>query len=63
MRRGATATAPVIPSPLDGIPLRYDTSGSGPPRVLLHGSVLSRAIWRGLGYLAPLAAEHTVIFS
>lgn len=52
---------PVIPSPVDGVDLRYDISGSGPALVLLHGSVLSRAIWRGLGYLEPLAAEHTVI--
>nr|WP_245354757.1 alpha/beta hydrolase [Brachybacterium sacelli] len=41
--------------------MRYDVTGSGPALVLLHGSVLSRAIWRGLGYLEPLAAEHTVI--
>ena len=52
---------PVIPSPVDGIDLRYDVSGEGPPLVLLHGSVLSRAIWRGLGYLAPLAERHTVV--
>jgi pimeloyl-ACP methyl ester carboxylesterase len=52
---------PVIPTPVDGIDLRYDVSGDGPPLVLLHGSVLSRAIWRGLGYLAPLAQEHTVV--
>lgn len=52
---------PVIASPVDGIDLRFDVSGSGPPLMLLHGSVLSRAIWRGLGYLEPLAAEHTVI--
>lgn len=52
---------PVIPSPVDGIDLRYDITGAGPALVLLHGSVLSRAIWRGLGYLDPLAAEHTVI--
>ena len=52
---------PVIPSPVDGIDLRYDVSGDGPALVLLHGSVLSRAIWRGLGYLAPLAQEHTVV--
>lgn len=52
---------PVIPSPVDAVDLRYDVSGSGPALVLLHGSVLSRAIWRGLGYLGPLAAEHTVI--
>ena len=52
---------PVIPSPVDGVDLRYDISGNGPPLVLLHGSVLSRAIWRGLGYLGPLTAEHTVL--
>ena len=52
---------PVIPSPVDGVDLRYDVSGDGPPLVLLHGSVLSRAIWRGLGYLEPLTAEHTVL--
>lgn len=52
---------PVIPSPVDAIDLRYDVAGDGPPVVLLHGSVLSRAIWRGLGYLDPLKAEHTVI--
>lgn len=52
---------PVIPSPVDGIDLRYDITGAGPALVLLHGSVLSRAIWRGLGYLDPLSAEHTVI--
>lgn len=52
---------PLIPSLVDGVDLRYDVSGSGPALVLLHGSVLSRAIWRGLGYLEPLAAEHTVI--
>ena len=52
---------PVIPSPVDGIDLHYDVTGSGPALVLLHGSVLSRAIWRGLGYLGPLAQEHTVI--
>ena len=52
---------PVIPSPVDGIDLRYDVTGTGPALVLLHGSVLSRAIWRGLGYLEPLSAEHMVI--
>lgn len=52
---------PVISSPVDGIDLRYDVTGTGPAVVLLHGSVLSRAIWRGLGYLEPLAQHHTVI--
>ncbi|EYT51225.1 alpha/beta fold hydrolase [Brachybacterium muris] len=52
---------PVISAPVDGIDLRYDVAGAGPAVVLLHGSVLSRAIWRGLGYLGPLAEHHTVI--
>lgn len=52
---------PTISSPIDGTELRYDVTGEGQALVLLHGSVLSRAIWRGLGYLRPLAAEHTVI--
>lgn len=56
---------PLIPSPADGVMLRYDIARHDDPArgtvVLLHGSVLSRAIWRGLGYLAPLAQEHTVV--
>src|SRR5690625_3190220 len=56
-----TADMPVILSPSDGIDLRYDVAGTGPPLVLLHGSVLSRAIWRGLGYLEPLTEVRTVI--
>lgn len=52
---------PRVSSPIDGTQIQYDVQGSGDPVVLLHGSVLTRAIWRGLGYLAPLAAEHTVV--
>lgn len=55
---------PTIASPVDGIRLGYDltaTDRDGLPVVLLHGSVLSRAIWRGLGYLDPLSAEHPVL--
>lgn len=58
----------VIPSPVDGIDLAYDLTRPATgaafdarPVVLLHGSVLTRAIWRGLGYLAPLAAERPVL--
>lgn len=52
-----------LASPVDGTLLAYDLSTGGPgvPVVLLHGSVLSRAIWRGLGYLEPLVAEHAVL--
>lgn len=53
-----------LASPADGTRLAYDLSAverDGVPVVLLHGSVLSKAIWRGLGYLAPLAAEHPVL--
>ncbi|MFC0672922.1 alpha/beta fold hydrolase [Brachybacterium hainanense] len=58
---------PTITSPIDDVPIAYDVTGpadsAAPPRtlVLLHGSVLSRAIWRGLGYLEPLAARHRVV--
>lgn len=52
---------PVITSPVDGTPLRYDVAGEGPVLVLLHGSVLSRAIWRGLGYLDLLTTQRTVV--
>ncbi|NUP74019.1 MAG: alpha/beta hydrolase [Sinomonas sp.] len=41
-------------NPSDGIPLAFDVSGEGPAVVLLHGSALSRAIWRGLGYVRAL---------
>ena len=47
-------------NPDDGTPLSYDVTGEGPAVVLLHGSALSKAIWRGLGYTAALAG-HTVV--
>ncbi|GAA1736976.1 alpha/beta fold hydrolase [Brachybacterium phenoliresistens] len=58
---------PIVPSPVDAVPIAYDVTepadAAAAPRtlVLLHGSVLSRAIWRGLGYLEPLAAGHRVV--
>lgn len=45
----------------DGTRIAYDVSGEGPAVVLLHGSALSRAIWRGLGYVAALSGGHTVV--
>lgn len=53
----------MLDSPVDGTRLAYDLSagGAGEPLVLLHGSVLSKAIWRGLGYLPALVEEHPVL--
>lgn len=52
---------PRIDSPADATSLSFDVTGTGPPVVLLHGAVLSRAIWRGHGYLAELTERHTVV--
>jgi pimeloyl-ACP methyl ester carboxylesterase len=41
-------------NPADGTEIAYDTAGDGPAVVLLHGSALSKAIWRGLGYTKAL---------
>lgn len=47
-------------NPLDGTTSSYDRAGEGPAVVLLHGSALSRAIWRGLGYVKALAGFTVV---
>jgi len=40
-------------NPADGVRIFFDDSGgTGEPVLLLHGSALSRAVWRGLGYTA-----------
>lgn len=41
-------------NPADGTQISYDAGGDGPAVVLLHGSALSKAIWRGLGYVKGL---------
>lgn len=47
---------------VDGIRLSFDDSGgAGEPVLLLHGSTLSRVIWRGLGYTAALRSEFRVL--
>lgn len=52
---------PQILSPADHVAIAYDVTGAGTAVVLLHGSLLTRAIWRGYGYVPALAGAHTVI--
>jgi pimeloyl-ACP methyl ester carboxylesterase len=48
-------------NPLDGVPIAYRSAGTGPAVVLVHGTALSQAIWRGFGYVRDLAVDHQVI--
>jgi pimeloyl-ACP methyl ester carboxylesterase len=52
-------------NPLDGTRLTYRvTAGhvaSGTPVVLVHGTALSQAVWRALGYLRELSPARPVI--
>ncbi|XBH20453.1 alpha/beta hydrolase [Jonesiaceae bacterium BS-20] len=48
-------------NPVDGTKIAYRTKGAGPAVVLVHGTALSRVIWRGFGYVKDLSADHTVI--
>jgi pimeloyl-ACP methyl ester carboxylesterase len=47
-------------NPADGTEISYDAAGEGPAVVLLHGSALSKAIWRGLGYVRALTGFTVV---
>lgn len=48
-------------NPHDGSRIAYRSTGQGSPVVLLHGTALSQAIWRGFGYLRALGDTHRVI--
>ncbi|MDJ0313720.1 alpha/beta fold hydrolase [Arthrobacter sp. H35-D1] len=48
-------------NPADGAELSYDAVGEGPPILLVHGSALSKAIWRGFGYTKALREDYRVI--
>ncbi|MDR6558263.1 pimeloyl-ACP methyl ester carboxylesterase [Arthrobacter pascens] len=46
---------------VDGVRISFQESGAGPTIVLVHGSGLSRAIWRGLGYTKALEERFQVV--
>ncbi|MEF2976370.1 alpha/beta fold hydrolase [Subtercola sp. YIM 133946] len=50
-------------NPVDGTRIAYTEAGAsdGRPLVLVHGSGLSRAIWRGLGYVAELRDQYRLV--
>ncbi|GAB3620311.1 alpha/beta hydrolase [Glutamicibacter endophyticus] len=50
---------PQIVNPHDGTEIFFDDDeATGEPILYLHGSALSRSIWRGLGYTKTLGAGH-----
>ena len=53
--------ASIAHNPADGVGLSYDVVGDGEPILLVHGSALSRAIWRGFGYTKALRENYQVI--
>jgi pimeloyl-ACP methyl ester carboxylesterase len=46
----------------DGTEIAYERSGSGPPLVLVHGSIFDRGIWE-LGDVRSTFAEHTTVYA
>lgn len=53
---------PYAVNPDDAQTIYFDASDTGaPPVMLLHGSALSRSIWRGLGYVNALEPDFDTI--
>lgn len=52
---------PLAHNPVDGVELAYDVAGEGTPLLLVHGSALSKAIWRGFGYTKAFRDQYRVI--
>ncbi|MEU2005617.1 alpha/beta fold hydrolase [Rhodococcus sp. NPDC019627] len=46
---------------VDGVRVAYETVGDGEPFVLIHGTALSHAIWRGFGYVRALRDRYRLI--
>jgi pimeloyl-ACP methyl ester carboxylesterase len=45
----------------DGVRIAYRQWGAGRPVVMVHGTALSQAIWRGFGYVRELVQHHHVV--
>ena len=52
---------PLACNPQDGTEISWDSVGEGPALLLVHGSALSRAIWRGFGYTKAFREQYRVI--
>lgn len=48
-------------NPTDGTAIAFEQFGDGEPLLLIHGSALSRAVWRGLGYVRAFRDNYRVI--
>lgn len=50
-------------NPVDGVPIAWESVGDEHAEAVLfvHGSALSKAIWRGMGYVKALAPKYRVI--
>lgn len=48
-------------NPIDGTRISFDVRGRGEALLLVHGSALSRSIWRGFGYTSALQDRYRVI--
>ncbi|AJT40572.1 alpha/beta fold hydrolase [Psychromicrobium lacuslunae] len=50
-------------NPTDGVSLVWQDQGNpdGDPLLLVHGSALSKAVWRGMGYVKALGERYRLI--
>ncbi|HEY5857540.1 MAG TPA: alpha/beta fold hydrolase [Aldersonia sp.] len=52
---------PTAHNPTDDVAISYETRGDGRPLMLIHGTALTRAIWRSTGYVRALQDEFCTI--
>ena len=50
-----------VRNPVDGARITYQIVGDGPPLLMVHGTALSRSIWRGFGYVKALQEQYRLI--